>query len=175
MAETHRLQVIYRQLAVFDPTLPNPFNDWRDGHVQQGFAWRAGSVSFRTLDDGALDVECVIGPCVARSDAIRIIRVPFAVASSGEVEVATMTDSFRVSLSAGEYSLMFELGGYDATPWCRLIWHRTNRAVSAEIVRADPELDPPHPLVMEAVPATSTMESDQGLTKQLPRGGNGRE
>jgi hypothetical protein len=39
----------YSQLSVFDPSLSEPFNNWTPGHVAQGFAWRPGSASFKTL------------------------------------------------------------------------------------------------------------------------------
>jgi hypothetical protein len=49
MATTVGLQVSCGQLAVFASSLKQPFNDWSDQHVSQGFAWRPGSVSFRSV------------------------------------------------------------------------------------------------------------------------------
>lgn len=37
------LEVAHRQLAVFDARLSDPFNDWSDAHMAQGFAWRPGA------------------------------------------------------------------------------------------------------------------------------------
>jgi hypothetical protein len=44
------LMVLYSQIAVFDRDLPNAFNTWTQRHVDQGFAWRSGSVSFGTIE-----------------------------------------------------------------------------------------------------------------------------
>jgi hypothetical protein len=44
----------YSQLSVFDPSLSEPFNNWTPGHVVQGFAWRPGSASFKTLFEARL-------------------------------------------------------------------------------------------------------------------------
>ena len=50
--------VSYSQLSVFDPTLSEPVNNWTSGHVAQGFAWRPGSVSFKSLSEsGTHNVE----------------------------------------------------------------------------------------------------------------------
>jgi hypothetical protein len=40
------LQVSHSQIAVFDSAMAQPFSAWSDMHVNQGFAWRAGAVSF---------------------------------------------------------------------------------------------------------------------------------
>ena len=43
------IDVSYSQIAVFNSELENPFNDWTDQHVLQGFSWREESGSFKTL------------------------------------------------------------------------------------------------------------------------------
>jgi competence protein J (ComJ) len=150
----HQLVVTHHQVAVFQPSLEMPFNDWRDEHVCQGFSWRPGSVSFGTIDDGILDVECVRGIQGAASGAVRVIRVPFTVGSEAEVEVATVaSNGFRLSLPAGEYALTFEHGRTEDAMWCRLVWHGTSSRVMPAVVWADSGLDPPDPLIMEAEPA----------------------
>lgn len=62
MARAHnvRLEVDYNQVAVFSSGLANPFNDWEERHVGQGFSWRPESVSFRTLENGPHLIEVVI-------------------------------------------------------------------------------------------------------------------
>ena len=42
----------YSRVAVFRAGLEKPFNDWEQDHLDQGFAWREGSVSFATLEEG---------------------------------------------------------------------------------------------------------------------------
>src|SRR4051812_42082110 len=115
------LDVSYGQLCVFDGNLPNPFNDWSDEHVRQGFSWRKGSACFRTLNEG--------GPVlveVGEADHIelkpfttRAISVPFTVVPNSSVEVATVTESKRIEIEPGEYQLVFEAGILDGKDWCR--------------------------------------------------------
>lgn len=55
------LEIAYGQIGVFDASLAQPFNDWTDAHVRQGFSWRSGSVSFRTLEGaGAIAVHAFV-------------------------------------------------------------------------------------------------------------------
>ena len=84
-----KLDVEYRQIAVFTAKLAKPFNDWTEEHVRQGFAWRSGSVSFQTLDDGPIDVAVIVGAAAIATDASRAIRVPFRVDRPGKIEIAT--------------------------------------------------------------------------------------
>ena len=51
----------YSQVSVFMAKLDSPFNDWEQEHVEQGFAWREGSVSFATLEEaGTLHCEAMV-------------------------------------------------------------------------------------------------------------------
>ena len=150
------LIVTHSQIAVFDPRLENPFNDWREAHVRQGFSWRPGSVSFSTLGDGDIVVTTDLGGA-RRADARRSIRVPFSVRSARGVEIATIATAARsclFELDPGHYSLTFEHG---FTPggemWCRFIWEPATTAVEPAILVADPDFEVPHQLVMEAEPA----------------------
>ncbi|MFC0691986.1 competence protein ComJ [Paraburkholderia humisilvae] len=42
MSITIKFEVSYSQLAVFASAFSQPYNDWSDRHVVQGFAWRPG-------------------------------------------------------------------------------------------------------------------------------------
>jgi hypothetical protein len=150
------LYVTYRQIAVFQSGLANPFNDWRDAHVRQGFVWRPGSVSFATFDDGRLAVIVERSGAPPGRKARRAILVPFTVPRRGWVEIATITESQDVSLEPGEYGLTFEHGlTEDGKMWCRLRWQLVDRPVEPAILLADSELEPLKPLLMDADPATA--------------------
>ncbi|MEO7590107.1 MAG: competence protein ComJ, partial [Byssovorax sp.] len=88
------LFVSYSQVSVFTAGLGSPFNDWEQEHVDQGFAWREGSVSFATLEEtGTLHCEAVVAdPWRPHPEAERAIRVPFNVAGDGSVEIASISD-----------------------------------------------------------------------------------
>lgn len=102
------LAISYNQVAVFLSTLKEPFNNWTDLHVKQGFAWRPGSVSFATLEEvGLVNVEVVRQPVDTQSsDAERIIVVPFEVDDSGRVEIASIADSEPISLPHSSWRLI---------------------------------------------------------------------
>jgi hypothetical protein len=145
--------VSYNQICVFDPALANPFNDWTEDHVRQGFSWRPGSVSFGALENTETDIV------VAASDsmnpdpsAFRIITVPFTVPAGGHVVVGSIGDERQVAIAPGVYQLSFELAKRERRPWCRLSFV-ANSNPHAEIIKTDSELTKSDVLVMIAHPA----------------------
>ncbi|HTE55125.1 MAG TPA: competence protein ComJ [Kofleriaceae bacterium] len=154
---TFSVEVSYAQLAVFDSTLAAPFNDWTDDHVNQGFAWRPGSVSFGTLDSaGPVVVEVLRSRTVdeSKSAAERIIAVPFSVPEHGNIEIASIAGGVPLQIPPGEYELMFEHGrGPDHGMWANFYFRRVPAPALARVVRADAALVPPPVLVMTAEPA----------------------
>jgi len=156
---TFSLEVSYSQMAVFVAGIDNPFNDWTDQHLAQGFSWRPESVSFMTLDEiGTLvvDVERNTPFDAAGSHALRIIRVPFTVPESGSVEVASIGGSATLRMEPGRYELTFEHGrDGGGGMWCKLHFRATADIVAAAILRADDQLQPSGELLMKAEPALS--------------------
>lgn len=150
-------EISYGQVSVFDANLRNPFNDWTDAHVAQGFAWRPGSVSFGTLDSsGTMTVEISTKPHFDEktSSSARAISVPFTVPEDGRVEVASITSSSVIQLPAGEYELTFEHGRDDrAKMWANFHFNKVPTPILAKVLRADAELSPPEELIMIAEPA----------------------
>jgi len=114
--KTFRLNVSYSQISIFDAELEQPFNDWTDEHVAQGFAWRPGSVSFATLNPfGETDVVVAIGktPPSLLETAVRAIAVPFTVPQHGKVEISTVEaigGGCEYRLQPGAYELVFVHG-----------------------------------------------------------------
>lgn len=51
-----KIEIEYRQICVFNSKLKNPYNGWSEKSVNQGFAYRKGSVSFDTEHDGCFDL-----------------------------------------------------------------------------------------------------------------------
>ncbi len=150
------LFVTYSQVAVFMASLDNPFNDWTQQHVNQGFAWRPGSVSFRTLiESGRIDAELFVDEEPPLSDdAIRIIEVPFDVPIDGKVEIASMSDSICTDLPPGRYSLRYESLApiSDLSAHMRLYFTK-NEASEFRIIRADTGLSIRDELLTTASPA----------------------
>jgi hypothetical protein len=144
--------VSYSQLSVFDPSLSEPFNNWTPGHVAQGFAWRPGSASFKTLSEsGTHNVELLSdgNEIPVSLKAIRIVEVPFLVPSNGSSDVASISDGHRLRLPPGPYQLRFEaLPGSEI----RLVFANC-RKPRFTVLRADADLAPTIPLLETAKPA----------------------
>jgi hypothetical protein len=152
---TFKTDIYYSQLSVFQNGLENPFNDWNDTHINQGFSWRDGSVSFGTLSD---DEECEITVRVTESlaidtdDVIRAILVPFYIGNNG-IEVGSVMETIVIDIEEGNYGLLFTVK--------RTVNGLTNYSFDfiksdnfkANIILADDELNPPAVLLMEAEPA----------------------
>jgi hypothetical protein len=110
MIRSFSLFVSHSQLCVFDPDMTEPFNEWSPAHVGQGFSWRRGSVSFRTLpESGMHSVEVRCGEYMVYSPfagAVRAIEVPYAV-EDGRVEIASISERELISVQPACYSLRF--------------------------------------------------------------------
>lgn len=155
---TFPLYVLYSQLCVFASSLQQPFNDWLQAHVDQGFAWRPGSASFRALvEEGRHLVELDVSKQLPEidSDAIRVIEVPFEVPPDGNIEIASISESVPLSLAVGSYILRcaFYEKNEDGTSPVRVTFIPSD-SPKFEVVRADSELCIPSELVKEANPAT---------------------
>lgn len=149
------LEVSYSQICVFQTRLQNPFNDWTDEHVNQGFSWRPGSACFRTLEEfGSTEVFVEVKERAnIRADAIRAIQLPFAVPEDGLIEVASVADSKQLELPPGSYPLVFETGfDENGSMWCSFSF-LTTPSDEARVIKADAEPNHPSPLLMVAEPA----------------------
>lgn len=107
-----QLDISYGQISVFLSTIPQPFNDWTQAHVEQGFAWRLGSVSFATLlEAGKFTIDVLVTDNTENysNDFIRAIEVPFVIPENEQVEIASIADSLKISVPSGKYILKYEL------------------------------------------------------------------
>lgn len=141
---TLNLYVSYSQIAIFWGSLQQPFSLWTQRHVDQGFAWRKGSVSFRTLVESgshSVQLEVVDHAGQVGADVVRAIEVPFEVPFEGDVEVASISDSVSISLSPGYYSLRCEFFGYgnEEVQHVRMVFAKADLPHFA-VLRADEEL-----------------------------------
>lgn len=149
------LLVSYGQITVFDETIAEHFNDWRDAHVRQGFSWRPGSVAFSTIESWPMSVEIALADrLVPRDDAKRAIRVPFEVSPSSSVAVAVVCDKRAVPIPAGVFSLNFEHAMQETGDkmWCVLTFVPDPNP-KPEVLIADSMLSPPAVFAMDADPA----------------------
>jgi hypothetical protein len=144
MTRSIDLEVSYGQLAVFQSALDRPFNDWTDQHFSQGFSWRPGSVSFRTMAEaGAHSIEIDICQDIGAvpANAVRVIDVPFVVPVDGNIEVGSITETVSLSLPAGSYLLRCEFLQSDKTEieQVRLVF-ASKSIPNFAVVRADEAL-----------------------------------
>lgn len=152
-------EVQYAQIAVFASSLLQPFNDWSDRHVAQGFAWRPGSVSFRSVaEEGRHSVEIEVTDDVGPVDpeSLRVVDVPFDVPDDGSIEVGSVSNTVSLSLPAGAYQLRCEfmrpVGASDER--VRLTFAKSDAAHFA-VLRADADLSICAELLTTAEPASS--------------------
>jgi hypothetical protein len=147
--------ISYAQVAVFDSALEHPFNLWTERHVQQGFSWRPGSVSFATVEEAGqhqIEIDVVSEDSAWSSEAVRIIQTPFDVPQSGSIEIASISESIAISLAAGPYSLRFEYFSSANGPKIRFVFIRSERA-SFKTLRADAAITASDDLLLSAEPA----------------------
>lgn len=157
MATTIRFEVSYSQLAVFASALSQPFNDWTDQHVAQGFAWRPGSVSFRTVAEASshlVEIEVVDRLGAVHPDAARAVEVPFEVPADGAIEIGSISETVPVTLPTGSFLLRCEFlrSTGDDGERVRLTFARTD-APRFAVVRADTDLTVRGELLTTAEPA----------------------
>ena len=146
MTSTVHFEVSHAQLAVFASVLPQPFNDWSERHVRQGFSWRPGSVSFRTVAESgphSVEIQVVDHAAALHPDAVRAVKVPFQV-EDGAVEVGCIAETVPLSLPPGSFLLRCEFlqpaDRHGAR--VRLVFARKDAPCFA-ILRADPALSVP--------------------------------
>jgi hypothetical protein len=104
------IEISFGQVSVFNSSLEQPFNDWEDVHIAQGFAWRHGSVSFLVSDQGTHEIEFDLRhDCGEVEDlAVTVIEVPFEVFEGGAIEYGGISDLRETLVPQGNYSLRFE-------------------------------------------------------------------
>ncbi|RVP95264.1 competence protein ComJ [Sinorhizobium meliloti] len=149
------LDVDYSQVAVFWSGMQHPFNDWEERHVTQGFAWRAGSVSFRTLGNGPHSIDVIVTEHAGSltPGAIRAIEVPFEVSGNGRIEIASISESVELVLPSGKYLLRSEmLGKVNDVEIIRLLFAKSE-VPRFSILLSDGEISPDEPLLTSAQPA----------------------
>ena len=149
------IYVSYSQVSVFHANIESPFNNWLPKHVEQGFAWRAESVGFKTLEEnGDLVVYIAVKSTFELdNDCVRAIRVPFTVPNSGDIEIASISDGNELQIVPGNYSLFFETGiNAEEGMWGRFTFCK-EYSQQAEIVKSGKNLKISGDLLMTATPA----------------------
>lgn len=110
--QSFELVVTHGQIAVHNSHVERPFSFWTHAHAAQGFAWRPGSASFRTLCEGGKVVAKVLVspvPVEPHKDTVRAVEVPFEVPSKASLSISTLTESRSVNVPPGRYSLRCEM------------------------------------------------------------------
>jgi len=108
MSQRLEIYVSYSQLAVFVAGLDQPFNNWTDKQVEDGYSWTPNSVSFKTpVDDGICLVEVM--EAQERASSSKSIEVPFDIPDDGKIEVASISDGGLIEIRAGKSTLRYEV------------------------------------------------------------------
>lgn len=146
-------EIFYSQIALFQYGLDNPFNDWNEAHVNQGFSWRDGSVSFGTLSS---DGDCKITVKLTKkfeidNDLIRAIVVPFKVEKDG-IEIGSISETVAIDIPEGNYEILFTAKNANNIEHYTFSFLESENP-TARILKADDELNLPNNLLMKANPA----------------------
>ncbi|MGD6849144.1 competence protein ComJ [Rossellomorea aquimaris] len=146
-------QILYSQIALFQSGLVTPFNDWNETHVNQGFSWREGSVSFGTLSS---DGDCKVTVKMTKKiktdgDTIRAIVVPFNVEKGG-IEIGSVMETVAIDMPEGTYELLFTATNVNNIEHYTFSFIKSEYP-NAKVIKADHELNLPDNLLMEANPA----------------------
>lgn len=157
MPTSVKVDVSFAQLCVFQAALRDPFNEWTDRHVAQGFAWRPGSVSFRSVvDAGEHQVHISVVRCLEeiRDDVLRAVEVPFEVVGDGAVEVGSIGGTVVLTLLSGLYVLRCEFlrSDIEGVERVRLIFAQGEQP-RFNVARTDSMLSPEGELLTTALPA----------------------
>jgi hypothetical protein len=151
-----QLELAWSQLSVFDANLSDPFNDWTEQHLAQGFTWRAGSVSFKLpVRSGRIDVQVeLVDQIIVDHSAQIAIVVPFTT-WAGVVEISSITQAELIEIDSGQYALLYQAGVHDdGQAWATISLMAVGRVpVEPTILRSDDAQYPTEPLLMEAEPA----------------------
>lgn len=152
---TFSLELAWCQISIFEANMQDPFNDWNEQHLAQGFSWRSGSISFKTpMRHGEIDVTVdLINNIVIRADATRAILVPFTT-WGGLVEISSIAQSELIDIPPGRYAVLFQSGVRSGRSWCTIgLLESIVTPVEPVILRGDADLDPGIEILMEAEPA----------------------
>ncbi|KAA0945251.1 MULTISPECIES: competence protein ComJ [unclassified Pseudomonas] len=148
--------VSYSQICVFLSSLDHPYNDWSDRSYSQGFAWRVGSASFKTLvDEGDHKINLFINeekPPLS-AGVVRAFRVPFTVKDKN-VEIGSLSDVIPLELPEGNYALQVEFISPSLDGVCEINVRLNKGACGFEVLRADAEINGQDDFDLDAVPAT---------------------
>ena len=154
MSINTQLRLAWSQISVFDASLSDPFNGWTERHLRQGFAWRPGSVSFKTpLRQGTIDVTVALPSTpLVRPEATAAMIVPFTT-WGGRVEISTIDSTELIEIPPGRYALLYQHGRDGEASWCTIDFiPSTYQHVDPAVLRSEQD-DTPFELLMEAEPA----------------------
>ena len=88
-----KIEIEYRQICVFNSKLKNPYNDWSEKSVNQGFAYRKGSVSFDTEHDGIFDLY--INEIINNNnEIIKEFKLPFV--AKNDIEIGSIINTMKI-------------------------------------------------------------------------------
>jgi hypothetical protein len=171
LLDSFELLAAFSAIAVYDPLLAVPYNNWSKQHVQQGFTWQPGSVSFATIGSVEVATEIWLSNTLELLvETQRAVQVPFSVGEQNQIGVAGIGGIDKiVEVPSGTYNVLFENGfRYDVEcdeeddelglrpMWCRITFV-ASQSPQAAILRDVPglpegQLTPTYPLFMKATP-----------------------
>jgi hypothetical protein len=149
------MPVLYGQIVAFSSELSNPYNDWDDGHISQGFSWRPESVSFSIPSEIAvldLHIELDNFEKIERR-CIRVIKVPIILGITKKIEVGNILNTLDFEMKYDKCTVTFQLLYGISNGKSEAKISICAGYCEPQIIIADKELNPPSELHLIAFPA----------------------
>ncbi|MGU3473598.1 competence protein ComJ [Paenibacillus sp. D51F] len=157
VAQSKEIVVSYSQVCVYPAGTKEPFPEWTDEEVGQGFAWKNRSISsFEAMDDSRCNVAVAVeeGEPEAAAGSVRSILVPFEVPADGKLSIASILSStVEADVPPGSCGLVFNAvpgadGDAEEQPWTYIFALYPGYEGKAALLVQDEALEPPSPLLL---------------------------
>ena len=151
---TYDLDLSYSQFSIFNAGLENPFNDWTEIQVQQGFSMRKESISIKTLSSAGILKISILKDDSLIDSAIRVFEFEFEV-TDALLEIATITDAIQLKIKNGIYKIRIQLlKGGEGIDLCYISFlEKTKKDILPRYLKHDDEISRVNDFCLYSKPA----------------------
>lgn len=102
------LELSYKQFCIFNESVNNPFNDWSEENIAQGFSIRKESISIMTLNSSGILKISVLTDSRLLDNAKRIVEFEYMVKDEN-LSIATISSELKIKIKEGLYKIRVQL------------------------------------------------------------------
>jgi len=135
------LELSYKQFCIFNESVKNPFNDWSEESIAQGFSIRKESISIMTLNSNGVLKISVLTDNRLLENAKRIIEFEYMVKDEN-LSIATISSELKIKIKEGLYKIRVQLcNESDESELCYLSFLKKNEEdILPRYLRYDKEI-----------------------------------